>query len=248
MTRRMSQRARAQEFYREMAEDEAARGSTKTETPTLTLPLSGGGTESMEGGEPDLTARVRALYETSAVPVREIARRAGVTERTLYKYARKGGWTARYAWVDRGGVARRRRAGGAVSPVKGAGGRFIRGADKGKPFARGLKATDPAGAARAQAVCTQAETIAAQAQADAVWEQWNETLIECLRTVRMIDDALAVYRRKRRQWRPGTPMPEADAREQTLERLGHIALDGLEFCQAQMVALLPSYLASIAKS
>ena len=65
---------------------------------------------------------------------------------------------------------------------------------------------------------------------------------------RVIDDALAVYRRKRRQWQPGTPMPEADAREKTLNRLGHIALDGLEFCQAQIAALLPSYLASIGKS
>ena len=64
---------------------------------------------STRGREQDLTARVRALYENSAVPVREIARRAGVTERTIYKYAQKGGWKARYAWVDRGGVARRRR-------------------------------------------------------------------------------------------------------------------------------------------
>jgi hypothetical protein len=72
----------------------------------------------------DLTARACALYENSAVPVREIARRAGVTERTIYKYAQKGGWKARYAWQ--------------FAPIKGVGGRFIRRADKGKPFARGL--------------------------------------------------------------------------------------------------------------
>jgi hypothetical protein len=43
-----------------------------------------------------LTARVRALYENSVVPVREIARLAGVTERTLYKYAERGEWRQRY--------------------------------------------------------------------------------------------------------------------------------------------------------
>jgi hypothetical protein len=236
MTRRMSQRARAQGIFRERAEAQGA--AIPTPDPSA-----------QGGGETGLNARVRALYENSAVPVREIAAVADVTERTIYKYAQKGGWQARYAWVDRGGAAWRGwRAAEAMAPAQGAGGRFIRRADKDKPVARGLKATDPAGAARAHAVCTQAETIAAQAQADAAWAQWNETLIECLRTVRMIDDALAVYRQKRRQWQPGTPMPEADAREQTLNRLGHIALDGLEFCQAQMAALLPSYLASIAKS
>jgi hypothetical protein len=189
---------------------------------------------------------VRALYETSAVPVREIAAAAGVTERTIYKYAQKGGWKARYAWVDRGGVARRgwRAADAAApaqfAPAKGAGGRFIRREDSGKPFPRGLKATDPQGATRATAACAQADAIAAEAQADAALLQWNESFVVWLRTARMIGDELAAYQQKRRQWRPGTPAGEADAREQTLNRLGHIALDGLEFCQAQMAALLPS--------
>jgi hypothetical protein len=184
---------------------------------------------------------VRALYENSAVPVREIAALAGVTERTLYKYARRGGWTSRYAWVDRGGVAgRRRRANDALAPAKGAGGRFIRREDSGKPFLCGLKATDPKGAARATAACAQAEMTAAQAQADATCEQWNQSFIECLRTVRMIGDELAAYQETRRQWRPGMPVEEADAREQTLNRLGHIALDCLERCQAQLARLYPS--------
>jgi hypothetical protein len=78
--------------------------------------------------------------------------------------------------------------------------------------------------------------------------QWNETFIDCLRTVRMIDDELAVYRQKRRRRQPGTPMPEANAREQTMTRLGHIALDCVELCQAQMAALYPTYLGSIGKS
>ena len=45
-----------------------------------------------ENASESLTARVRALYENSVVPVREIARLAGVSERTLYKYVRRGGW------------------------------------------------------------------------------------------------------------------------------------------------------------
>lgn len=252
MTRRMSQRARAQEIFREMAEADSISAITPTPDPS---PQGGGESES---AELTLTARVRALYENSAVPVREIARLAGITERTLYKYARKGGWMPRYAWADSwadswadaGGAARRRRRAGAAdfAPVKGVGGRFIRREDKGKPFARGLKATDAAGAARATAACAQAEAVAEQAQADAAFELWNESFIDWLRTFRMIDDELAVYRRKRQQWQPGTPMPEADAREQTLNRLGHIALDGLEYCQRQIAAMLPSYLASIGKS
>jgi hypothetical protein len=247
MTRRMSQRARAQEIYREMAETQ----SESSSAASLTLRREPGReqTECAASAESDLTARVRALYETSAVPVREIAAVAGVTERTIYKYAQKGGWKARYAWVDRGGVAgRRRRVNDGFAPAKGAGGRFIRREDSGQPIARGLKATDPQGTAQARAACAQAGTIAAQAQADAVFLQWNESFVEWLRTVRMIDDELTAYRQARRQRRRGWPAELADAREQTLNRLGHIALDGLEFCRAQTAMLLPSYLASIAKS
>jgi len=126
------------------------------------------------------------------------------------------------------------------APVKGAGGRFIRRADKGKPFARGLKATDPQGATRATAACAQAEAIAAEAQADAALLQWNETLVELLRTVRIISDQLTAYQQERRQKRRGQPAAQTDMREQTMNRLGHLALDCVEFCQAQMAALLPS--------
>jgi hypothetical protein len=170
MTRRMSQRARAQEIYREMAEASAASPLPNPPPQAGEGKASAGERERAEcaaSAEPDLTARVRALYENSAVPVREIARLAGVTERTLYKYAQKGGWKARYAWVDRGGVARRARAADAVAPkqfaptnvmpVRGAGGRFVARADKDKPFAEGLQATDPAGAARATSACVQAD-------------------------------------------------------------------------------------------
>src|SRR5437764_14871137 len=37
-----------------------------------------------------LTERVRALYEGSVVPVREIARLAGGRQRTIHKYVAKG--------------------------------------------------------------------------------------------------------------------------------------------------------------
>ena len=186
-------------------------------------------------------AKVRALYENSAVPVREIAAVAGVTERTLYKYAQKGGWKARYAWVDRVGVARRGRpAAAAVAPAQGAGGRFIRREDNGKPFPCGLKATDPQGATRATAACAQAGAIAAQAQTDAALLQWNETLLDSLRTVHMIRDELTAYRQARRQKRPGRPAKQTDRREQAMTRLSHLAFDCVEFCQARIAALLAS--------
>lgn len=43
----------------------------------------------------DYGARVRALYEGSALTVREIARLAGVSERMIFLYARQGGWMPR---------------------------------------------------------------------------------------------------------------------------------------------------------
>src|SRR5438552_6040374 len=50
-----------------------------------------------KSAETPLTAHARALYEGSVTPVREIARLAGVSERTLYKYVQKGGWRRRHA-------------------------------------------------------------------------------------------------------------------------------------------------------
>ena len=93
------------------------------------------------------------------MPVREIARLAGVSERTLYKYVEKHGWKKRYARVPRGLAAAQANRGqgwqatAGFAPVKGAGGRFVRREDIGKPFAAGMKALDPAGHARADAAC-----------------------------------------------------------------------------------------------
>jgi hypothetical protein len=121
---------------------------------------------------------VRALYEGSAVPVREIAAIAGVTERTVYKYARKQRWKPRYRWRARGTVdrGRRWRQRPGFAPVKGAGARFIRRADKDKPIATGLKATDPDGAARAVESCGAAASLSREAQRQAEAAQRSDAL------------------------------------------------------------------------
>ena len=178
MTRRSSTRAQAQEFYGQMVEDDAGASASLTQrdphpSPEFPPPMPNSGTRvggereqvwQAGGGETttDLTARARALYEGSAVPVREIARLAGVSERTLYKYVEKHGWKKRYARVPRGLAAAQANRGqgwqatAGFAPVKGAGGRFVRREDIGKPFAAGMKALDPAGHARADAACSHA--------------------------------------------------------------------------------------------
>jgi len=84
-----------------------------------------------------LTQRVRVLYEDSVVPMREIARLAGVHERTLYKYARKCGWRRRNARA---------------------------GCEKTNHRApRGLKARDPADTARAAVALDRAMALSDQA-------------------------------------------------------------------------------------
>ena len=119
MTRRSSLRAQAREIYRDLA-------AKKTADPPS--PEGFGGQAAQ-----NLTEKVRALYEDSAVPVREIAAIAGVTERTIYKYARKQQWKPRYRWRARGQAdrGRRWRQRPGFAPVKGAGARFIRRADSG---------------------------------------------------------------------------------------------------------------------
>ncbi len=76
---RRSKRARARAIYRERTRATAPRAQTQRGT--------------------DLTTRVRALYEDTIVTVREIARIAGVTERTVYKHARRHQWKRRHSWA-----------------------------------------------------------------------------------------------------------------------------------------------------
>jgi hypothetical protein len=177
MTRRSSLRAAARENYREMNKGQGASATKGDPPPSLSLPLKGGGDDKREmvrasETETPLTARVRALYETSAVPVREIALLVGVTERTIYKYVIKQNWKRRYA--GRGAEAgsanrgRRWRRAEGHEPVKGAGGRFIARADKDKPVPTGLKATDPPGHTRAVVACATAARLSDAAQAKAL--------------------------------------------------------------------------------
>ncbi len=172
------------------------RAPTPDPSPRLAGARGGGEKEgsgrgdSAERGEvqqaqaPSLMARVRGLYEDTAVPVREIARLCGVTERTLYKYIARGGWRRRYirapgddastgsvSGAERG--ERWLRACG-HEPVKGAGGRFIAREEAGRPVAQGLKALDPSARAKASVACAAASARAAKARARAderhVWD------------------------------------------------------------------------------
>jgi len=128
-----------------------------------------------------LTAQARALYEDSAVPVREIARLSGVCERTLYKYVRKGGWQ------------RRRRA----HLDRGAGGRFVAREQAQAPHAAGLGALDAAPA--------MAERVARMAKA-----RRRHALRAALRTLDILGGALVdlVRQRRERPERPERPAAE----------------------------------------
>jgi hypothetical protein len=153
---------------------------------------------------PDLTARIRALYETTSVPVREIAAIAGVTERTLYKYVARYGWTKRYAALPRGREAaahnrgRRWRHAEGFAPAKGASGRFIRRADKDKPFASGLKALDAQERAAAQARCDEAEPLALKARQEAESECLREDVLRAMAALTAARAALARYQAERK--------------------------------------------------
>lgn len=185
MTRRMSLRAAAREIY----EGTAASGAA---SPSPHFASASG-----RGEQQGLTAQARALYEDSAVPVREIARLAGVSERTVYKYVIKHDWKRRYRCVARdvavaaANCGRRwQRAEGFVT-AKGAGGRFIRREDAGKPFATGLKATDAAGRARAEAACAAAALRARDAATKAELGLVREAQI---RAIEDTNRAIAAWR------------------------------------------------------
>jgi hypothetical protein len=229
MTRRSSVRALARENYCVLAAKAEAQASEATPTPNPS-PQGGG-----EKNETELTARVRALYEDSAVPVHEIARIAGVTERTIYKYVAKQGWTKRYRVLPRGEAAaqanrgRRTAPSAAAVPVKGAGGRFIRREDADKPVARGLKATDAAGAALALADCSKAAQLAAAAQAKAEEELLAEQRIRAIeatnRAAENLDDYLKERAKSRLQPRG------VDWVERGLTLALNIAMDEWEYLQ-----------------
>jgi hypothetical protein len=242
MTRRSSVRAQAQEIYCEMVAGEADALPATPPTPDPPSPRFGGQDPSPQGGgehaanrgesEPNLTARIRALYEDSAVPVREIARLAGVTERTLYKYVIRQNWKRRYRVLPRGEAAaaancgRRWREREDCAPVKGAGGRFIHREDNGKPFAQGLKATDPAGRAVALVDCERAEPLAREAQMRAEEEMRCEERLRAVAEVNRTLNELTVYREQRakKNKKHGRPAPADERYEKVLMLLAEVAL------------------------
>jgi len=224
MTPRRSERAEAQPLYREMIGEGGA--NTTSQTPLPNPPPQGGREQAVpaEGQlsaapvvAPDLMVQVRALYEDSAVPVREIARRAGVSERTLYKYTRKNNWRPRYAWMPDGarppGRPGRRRWTSAqeqqhahatpFAPAMGAGGRFIAQNDIGKPFAQGIKALDPAGRAAASQASAEAERTARRARAEAQAELQVRRHLSVMEGVNLAVAAFKHFQRQRAESGPG---------------------------------------------
>jgi len=148
MSRASSPRAAARALYRAAAaqavsDSAAAAGAADAPPPT----------ETAAAAPPPLTDRGRALYEDGVVPVREIARLVGVSERTFYHYVRRGGWQRRYRWSSRG-----------------AGGRVVRSIESGDPHACALEALDRDEAARALRRCDAAAALARDAQAAAAAE------------------------------------------------------------------------------
>ena len=216
MTQRTSVRAAARELYVELKRERragAAKAAPPTPDPSPPRAARAGGGEkgAVAGGAAvppqDLTARIRALYEETSVPVREIAAIAGVTERTLYKYVEKHGWTKRYAVLPRGRAAAAHNRGrrwaftaGRV-PAKGAGGRFIRRDDIGQPFPTGLKALDAQGRAEAQARCDAADPLAREAQQEAMRVHQADARLRAWRAVERALKNLTQFKDDHRAWR-----------------------------------------------
>jgi hypothetical protein len=142
-----SLRARARALYRKNSHLRAAKPK-RTGPPGETKAAPDEATVAPLKIPTALTRKLRALYEDSVVPVAELARLAGVTERTLYKYVQRGGWRRRYT----------RR------PLwKGTGGRFVSRDQASRPQLCGLGALDADAAARRLRACKRAGRLAADA-------------------------------------------------------------------------------------
>lgn len=181
---------------------DARGGGEKAEQARGEKQGSGGGenAEIGEGHQPSLMARVQALYEDSAVPVREIARLCGVTERTLYRYVEKGGWRRRYICAPRDDAVaaanrgRRWQRAPGHEGVKGAGGRFVPRSEADQPVIHGIKALDPAARAKASVACAAAAARGAKARARADERQvWDARVA----AINAVSAAMAAYNRFR---------------------------------------------------
>jgi hypothetical protein len=170
--------------------------------PLAGLPEESAGFRVRASGAPrndrgeSLLDRVQHIYENSVVPVREIARLIGVSERTLYKYVRRHGWARRHVCLEAGplpnpppasgrsrpsstgyageGKIRAASRGQRLTPrlgferAKGAGGRFIAFEERGTPQPHGPKALDPLAAEAAGEICSQAGAMSDIAAAQAL--------------------------------------------------------------------------------
>ena len=141
---------------------------------------------------------MRALYEGSAVPVREIASLAGVTERTVYKYAAKHAWKPRYAWTPDGrAAARLARAARASRRPKAPAAASSAAPTRASRLRSGSRPPMRESAARAAADCKRAQAIAARAEAEAKIEGlWRENE-KAWRLINQQLDALMKYRAER---------------------------------------------------
>jgi len=232
MTPRRSARAAAQRVYWERVDAGAAHSNSAPPTPDPSPPLA----VLAGGGERDLMAQVRALYEDSAVPVREIARCAGVSERTLYKYACKNNWTPRYAWMPDGsrpsGWPARRRWTQAreravqFAPEKGAGGRFVRREEKGKPFAQGIKALDPAGRAAAAKASAEAARAAERAELQV---ECDDVVDVQMRALQQVNRTMGLLIRHREQWKGCRPTDFSRECEGNFVALWRAAVEWYEY-------------------
>jgi hypothetical protein len=130
--------------------------------------------ERTSGKPTTLLDRVRDIYENTVMPVREIARLVGVTERTLYRYVERHGWVRRHVCIARDQAVRIANRDRLLAPrpgfgrAKGAGGRFIARDETAAPHPGGLKALDPLGAERVIADCEEARRLSDAAITEAV--------------------------------------------------------------------------------
>ncbi len=221
MTPRRSARADAQRRLRAAAPFVA---------PSSDAPFLPPSPTKLQQTSPVLTGQVCALYEDGAMPVAEIARLAGVAERTLYKYVARGGWRRRYQGrgAEAAAASRGRKRATRPPQPRGSGGRFVPPVERDTPHASGLKALDPQGAALAAAACERWGVMAGQAMARAIAfndaERQARTfalVVRAMRDLAAITDgaprgprrlprAASVKPRKpRRIWTPGlvTPLP-----------------------------------------
>jgi hypothetical protein len=235
--REPSLRAQAREHFRAAVRAGAPSQVECAGTPlSIPPPQAGEGTDQHAGRDesspvcvPSLTERVRALYEAGVVPVREIAELAGVSERTLYKYAARGHWRRRVRRLDAGDAGgERAAASGADRAGRGAGGRFIPLAQAGLPHASGLKALDPAGARLAGEACERAQVLseaAALAAVEAARERAarRRAVLDARRRERMLERLAGAFVELARLWAERAAQPAKPAAAAADERFARLA-------------------------